>query len=76
MKLKEFGPPGGARPLRPPLDPPLTRATTNIHFKPQSQMQHSLLQKLHSSVTQIQNILPNQKTVALSHHNPGTSFNF
>ena len=23
MKLKEFGPRGGGRPLRPPLDPPL-----------------------------------------------------
>ena len=23
MKLKEFGPRGGARPLHPPLDPPL-----------------------------------------------------
>ena len=23
MKMKEFGPPGGARPWRPPLDPPM-----------------------------------------------------
>ena len=27
MKLKEFGPPGGARPSRPPLDPPLSMDT-------------------------------------------------
>ena len=23
MKMKEFGPPGGGRPWRPPLDPPM-----------------------------------------------------
>ena len=27
MKMKEFGPPGGARPWRPTLDPPLFNTT-------------------------------------------------
>ena len=31
MKMKEFGPPGGgARPWRPPLDPPMFRPSLNI----------------------------------------------
>ena len=31
MKMKEFGPPGGgARPWRPPLDPPMVVANTLI----------------------------------------------
>ena len=29
MKMKEFGPPGGAHPWRPPLDPPMLSA---CHF--------------------------------------------
>ena len=33
MKLKEFGPPGGARPLRPPLDPPLQTLNAIIQFE-------------------------------------------
>ena len=40
MKMKEFGPPGGgARPWRPPLDPPMIWAT---HFKKYSEILFSL----------------------------------
>ena len=30
MKMNEFGPPGGARPWRPPLDPPMEMPQNRI----------------------------------------------
>ena len=32
MKMKEFGPPGGARPWCPPLDPPMLSNPIEIMF--------------------------------------------
>ena len=48
---------------------------TNIHSKPQSQMQRSLLQKLHSIIWFLPNSKFASKPKTVSHHNPRTSLN-
>ena len=50
MKLKEFGPPGGARPLVPPLDAPLVRVSelyASYSFK-KNKIKVSFLEELSS----------------------------
>ena len=49
--------------------------TINIHSKPQSQMQRSLLQKLHSIIWLFPNSKFASKAKTVSHHNPRTSLN-
>ena len=46
MKMKEFGPPGGgARPWRPPLDPPMHYDFQS--FQPQQNLQNKWVSKSH-----------------------------
>ena len=52
--------------------------TTNIHSKPQSQMQQPAAKTSfhYWAIPPPQNLLQSQKIVAISHHNNGTSLNF
>ena len=55
-----------------------SHTTTNIHSKPQSQMQQPAAKTSfhYWAVPPPQNLLQSQKIVAISHHNHGTFLNF